>query len=71
LYTLDFHNSPKKIHITHLKRASNVSFNRRRLEIIRQRKRNYGTGKIATPTNITNDKVDEIWTDQHIQDNED
>ena len=71
LYTLDFHNSPKKIHITHLKRASNVSFNRRRLEIIRQRERNYGTGKIATPTNITNDKVDEIWIDQHTQDNED
>ena len=34
LYTLDFHNTAKKIHITHLKLASNISIHRRRLEII-------------------------------------
>ena len=40
LYVLDFHNVQKKIHIIHLKLASNTSIHRRRLELIRMRERN-------------------------------
>jgi hypothetical protein len=35
LYILDFHNTRRKIHIIHLKLASNTSISRRRLELIR------------------------------------
>ena len=40
LYVLDFHNVQRKIHIIHLKLASNTSIHRRRLELIRMRERN-------------------------------
>jgi len=37
LYVLDFRNTEKRIHDIHLKLASYISFNKRRLEIIRKR----------------------------------
>ena len=40
LYVLDFHNVKRKIHIIHLKLASNTSIHRRRLELIRKKKQN-------------------------------
>ena len=67
LYVLDFHNQPKKIHITHLKIASNLSVHRRRLEIIRQRDRN--EGKTVTVINNNNTVIDDIWHKQQIEDN--
>ena len=65
LYTLDFHNTAKKIHITHLKLASNLSINRRRLELIR--KQNRVNDKIPLP--MLTDKIDDIWLNQHNEDN--
>jgi len=61
LYILDFHNTEKKIHIMHLKLASNISINRRRLEIIRKRDRQ--DSKVTT-TNSNNEQIDEIWHNQ-------
>jgi hypothetical protein len=40
LYVLDFHNIKRKIHIIHLKLASNTSIHRRRLELIRRKELN-------------------------------
>ena len=67
LYTLDFHNTRKKIHITHLKLASNVSINRRRLEIIRKREKEQDKQDKAAIKN--NDPIDEIWHNQHNDNN--
>ena len=67
LYVLDFHNQPKKIHITHLKIASNLSVHRRRLEIIRQRERE--EGKTVTIINNNNNVIDDIWHQQQDENN--
>ena len=39
LYVLDFHNVQRKIHIIHLKLASNTSIHRRHLELILMREK--------------------------------
>jgi len=65
LYTLDFHNTAKKIHITHLKLASNLSLNRRKLELIRKQDR--VNDKIPLP--ILTNTIDDIWLNQHNEDN--
>jgi len=39
LYVVDFHNTRRKIHIIHLKLASNTSIHRRRLELIRRKEK--------------------------------
>ena len=59
----DFHNTAKKIHITHLKLASNLSINRRRLEIIRTQQRMHDK-----TMDSTNNKIDDIWLNQHNED---
>ena len=61
--TLDFHNTAKKIHITHLKLDSNLSINRRRLEIIRTQQRMHDK-----TMDLTNNKIDDIWLNQHNED---
>ena len=63
LYVLDFHNTQKKIHITHLKLASNLSINRRKLEICRQSERSQD--KPVTKEPIISTTVDEIWSEHH------
>jgi transposase InsO family protein len=63
LYVLDFHNTQKKIHITHLKLASNLSINRRKLEICRQSERSQDKPVIKEP--VISTTVDEIWSDHH------
>ena len=63
LYTLDFHNTAKKIHITHLKLASNLSINRRRLELIRTQQRMHDK-----TMDSNNNKIDDIWLHQHNED---
>lgn len=60
----DFHNTAKKIHITHLKLASNLSLNRQRLELIRKQDGVYD--KIPLP--ILTDKIDDIRLNQHSED---
>jgi len=63
LYVIDFHNTRKKIHIIHLKLASNTSINRRKLELIRLKKK----GKTLDPDQ--DDQINEIWQDNHNEDN--
>jgi hypothetical protein len=63
LYVLDFHNTQKKIHITHLKLASNLSINLRKLEICRQSERSQDKPVIKEP--VISTTVDEIWSEHH------
>ena len=64
LYILDFHNTRKKIHIIHLKLASNTSISRRRLELIRLKQK--GESKDSFQDN---NKEDEHWQDHHSEEN--
>jgi hypothetical protein len=50
-----------------LKLASNVSINRRRLEIIRKREKEQDKQDKAAIKN--NDPIDEIWHNQHNENN--
>ena len=63
LYVLDFHNTQKKIHITHLKMASNLSINRRKLEICRQNERSQDKPVNKEP--VISTTIDEIWSEHH------
>jgi len=56
LYVLDFHNTRKKVHIIHLKLASNTSISRRRLELIRLKQR-----RESRETINDDNTMDEIW----------
>lgn len=64
LHILDFHNTRKKIHIIHLKLASNTSISRRRLELIRLKQK--GESKDSFQDN---NKEDEHWQDHHSEEN--
>jgi len=60
LYVVDFHNTEKRIHVTHLKLASNLSLNRRRMEIIRKKER------LESKVSTSDDQiVDDIWNNQY------
>jgi len=64
LYVLDFHNTRKKVHIIHLKLASNTSISRRRLELIRLKQR-----RESKETINDDSTMDEIWQDHYKEEN--
>ena len=66
LYVLDFHNNRRKVHIIHLKLASNTSIHRRRLELIRRKEKEKGEEEKGDGIN-DNSKASEVMENDLVE----